>query len=558
MLPRSRAEFVIGPTGHLPFCISAHPFYAACVALGHVAIVLHAHLPFVRHPEHRDFLEERWLFEAIAECYLPLLAAFDRLERDGIPFRITVSLSPPLVAMLRDPLLQQRFEAHMGKIDRLLDRELARTATDSSIGPVVHFYAERQRQAWAMWHRIEHDVALAFASLARRGRLEIWTCGATHAFLPALIHHPRIQRAQIQIAVDSHIRALSLRPRGIWLPECGYAPGIDRVLVDHGLAYTALESHALAYASPRPRFATATPVVTTAGLACVGRDTAASAEVWSKTGGYPGHTSYREFYRDVGYDGAEADVREFLAADGTRQHTGLKYYRITHAKGLHAKEPYDPLIARSLAFAHGADFVRKRADQIRGLSFGMPVPPLVFAPYDAELFGHWWFEGPDFIEGVFRAMANAGDVVSPTTIGEYMSEWPTHDLAEPEVSSWGAGGYAGVWLDPGTGWMLRHVDHAAREVVSIVRRHGRDSGVRGRAARQAVREFLLLISSDWAFLIKTDTAPHYARARFETHLARFLRLAAEVDEAIDETWLTGLESRDNLFATLPLDWAWDD
>src|SRR5262249_21294183 len=155
---------------------------------------------------------------------------------------------------------------------------------------------------WSTWEAVKKDIVGAFSQLENAGLVELWTCGATHAFLPALLHHPKVMRAQISLAVDSHVRAVGRAPRGLWLPECGYAPGIDSVLSRWGIAYTALETHAVLNASPRPRYGTATPVITPSGLLCAGRDPAASQQVWSKESGYPGDYYYREFYRDVGYD----------------------------------------------------------------------------------------------------------------------------------------------------------------------------------------------------------------------------------------------------------------
>src|SRR5581483_2897940 len=219
-------------------------------------------------------------------------------------------------------------------------------------------------------------------------------------------------------------------------------------------------------------------------------------QVWSKDEGYPGDPAYREFYRDVGYDNPDEDVREFVAADGTRQATGLKYYRITGAE-LGEKQPYDPAAARARVEAHARDFVANRVRQVRWLSRRMDVSPVVVAPYDAELFGHWWFEGVDFLEAVFRALpAVAGDLRASTP-GDYLAEHPSHDLAEPEPSSWGAGGYSGVWLDPASSWMLRHVDHAMAEMKAIVAHHADAGGLRARAARQAARELMLMLASDW-------------------------------------------------------------
>lgn len=524
---------------------------------GLLAVVLHAHLPFVRHPEHRDHLEERWLFEAIAECYLPLLEALERLEEDQVPGRLVLSLSPPLVAMLRDAVLRERFERHLRKLDALLEHEEKRTLEDPVFGPLVRFYAARQQMLWSLWRRYEGDVVRAFAGFEARGRLELWTCGATHAFLPALHHHPEVVRAQVAQAVRSHEEATGRAPRGFWLPECGYAPGLDRVLRQHGIEYTALESHALEYATPRPARGVLAPVHTAAGLVCFGRDPESSQQVWSAETGYPGDAVYREFYRDVGYDAPAEVVRDFLAADGTRQNTGLKYYRVTQRRA-GRKLPYDPALARHRAREHAEDFVRTRIAQAHRAGPGAQgAPPLFFAPYDAELFGHWWFEGPWFLEELFRAAARTEELAVDTP-RSYLAAFGPGEMVMPEPSSWGAGGYSGVWLDPGSSWMLRHVDHACREGLRLARasESSPPQSWRGRAVRQLVRELMLLLSSDWAFLIKTGTAPHYARARFEAHLARFRRLATFLDSAAPEPpleeqqWLSGLEGRDNLWPTL--------
>jgi 1,4-alpha-glucan branching enzyme len=522
---------------------------------GYVALVLHGHLPFVRHPEHRDFLEERWLFEAIAECYLPLLQAFDRLKTDGVEFELTFSLSPPLLAMLRDPLLGERFEQHLRKIDRLLARELERTEADPNLHRVTRWYQRWQQGLWDTWRTVQGDIVGALAAWEAMGHVELWTCGATHAFFPSLLHHPRMIEAQVELAVRSHTRATGRAPRGMWLPECGFAPGVDDVLTAHGIAYTALESHAITHASPRPRYGTAAPLVTPAGLACFGRDVSASHQVWSSEVGYPGAPSYREFYRDVGFDGDHESVKEFIAADGTRQNTGLKYYAVSD-RDAGRKNLYDHDEALEQSKIHALDFAYARRAQVRRLSARMDTAPCILAPYDAELFGHWWFEGPSWIENVFRALQPIRDDIEPTTLGRYLTQHPTHDVGEPEVSSWGAGGYGGVWLDPGSSWMLRHVDYASSEIVEIARRFAHVGGLVGRAAAQALREVMLLLSSDWAFLIKTGGAPHYARARFEAHLARFRRLHMMLYQgSIDEVWLADLEKRDNLFGEVSWDWA---
>lgn len=521
--------------------------------LGHLALILHAHLPFVRHPEHRDHLEERWLFEALTGSYLPLVAALKRVQRDGVRARITVSLSPPVIEMLRDEVLRARFEGHLARLDRLGARELQRASVDADFGPAMLGHVEHLRAVRAAWDDARGDVVGAFVELSRAGLVELWTSAATHAFLPALSHHPAVVNAQIAAGLDVFRRATGLDAKGFWLPECGFAKGVDAALSRHGVTCSALETHALLYADARPRWAVAAPVITPSGLACFGRDVASGRQVWSRDEGYPGDPWYRDFHRDLGFERDAREVEEFLAADGSRQATGFKYHRVTGPG--EEKLPYDPAAAKLRARVHAEHFVASRAAQLSWLAERVSgAAPVVVAPYDCELFGHWWFEGVDFLEGVLRGAAKRRDI-STVTPCEYLAKHPRHDQVTPEESTWGEGGYAGVWLHPSNAWMLRHVDHACAEMTAIAREHRGADGLTARAARQAARELLLLTASDYPFLIRTGGAPHYARARFDAHLARFNRLAASLrTRDLDDRWIADVEARDNPFRHVDLDW----
>lgn len=522
------------------------------MATGILALILHAHLPFVRHPEHDDHLEERWLFEAMAGSYLPLLGALDRLARDGVPARLTLSLSPPLVAMLRDPLLQQRFDRHLARLDRLGAREFARAANDPAFGPAVRHHVDHVRALRVAWDALGGDLVSAFVAHQRAGLVDLWTSSATHAYLPALAHHPGVVRAQIAAGLDLVRRETGLRARGFWLPECGIAPGVAQALRREGVRCTAVETHALLDASPRPHAPAARPAITPEGLCLVARDVASGRQVWSRDAGYPGDPWYREFHRDLAQTADRDTVREFLDANGARQPTGFKYFRVT---GDERKQPWEPAKARARARAHAAHFVDERARHARWLAERLDGDaPMVTAPYDCELFGHWWFEGVHFLEDVLRMTAARDDLRTATPL-DVVASGARFDVVTPEPSSWGDGGYSAVWLDPANVWMLRPIDHACTTMVRLARAHRDAEGLRARAARQAARELLLLTGSDWPFLLRTGTAPHYARARFEAHLTRFDRLASMLDQgAIDADWLADLEARDTLLAHVDLDW----
>jgi 1,4-alpha-glucan branching enzyme len=256
---------------------------------------------------------------------------------------------------------------------------------------------------------------------------------------------------------------------------------------------------------------------------------------------------YRDFYRDIGFDLPEKELMGEVGADGARLMTGLKYFRITGKSG--PKEPYDPARAAERVREHAAHFARERAAQLARLAAGTPQPPIVVAPYDAELFGHWWFEGPLFLEAVFRELWAAPHGPRPVALGQFLEAHPICVEATPSASSWGAGGYGDVWVGEEAAWTWRHVHHATRYVRHLVQRHRHEGGARGDALDQMIRELLLLQSSDWAFILKMKTSTGYAQSRLRAHSQRLRHLGYLVEkekiEGDDATWLDDIRQRDN-------------
>ncbi len=517
---------------------------------GTLAMVLHAHLPYVRHPEHRYHLEENWLYEAVTATYLPLLEVFRGLARDRVPFRITMSMSPPLVGMLRDDLLKTRTAAFLDRLIKLGEQERRRTQGDPTFNKIAGFYHDRFQRLRGLYQDLRGDVVDGFRQLADDGLLEIVTVGATHGFLPNIREH-KARRAQIQVAVDQHVRHFGRHPRGIWLPECGYTDGVEELLADAGLRFFFVDSHALGLGRPRPPFGTAAPVFTRSGVAAFGRDIESAKQVWSADEGYPGDPVYRDFYRDVGFDRPLDEIREFIHPDGIRIHTGYKYFRVTGRVDLADKQPYDPDAAVARAYEHGANFVFNRQHQARWLASRMDRPPIIISPYDAELYGHWWFEGPLFLDAVCRRCAENPDVLMQTP-AEYLEAQPVNAVCDVSPSSWGDGGYSSVWIDGTNDWIYRHQHRAEVRMAELAAEHSNGtSDLVRRALNQAARELLLLQSSDWAFILKTRTAMGYATSRVKAHVARFRRLDREISSGrIDEGWLADLERRDNVFPDL--------
>ncbi len=517
---------------------------------GYLILQLHAHLPFVRHPEHEHFLEEDWLYEAITETYIPLLSRFEKLADEGIKYRVTMTMTPPLVQMLRDELLQNRYSRHIDKLCELAEKELHRTRNgDPRIHKSAQFYHHHFSHTRWLWHeRYKKDIVGALRRLQDHGCLEIITCGATHGFLPLMQIHPEAVRAQITVAAVHYRHHFGRDPVGIWLPECGYYPGVERFLAAEGIRYFFVDTHGILDATPRPRYGVYAPLYTSAGVAAFGRDPESSEQVWSAETGYPGHADYREFYRDGGYDLDYDYIRPYIQSTGERKNTGIKYHRIT-GKTPH-KDLYDWEAAFQRADEHAANFMFNRERQIEHLAgvMGDDRKPVVLAPYDAELYGHWWFEGPVFLEMFIRKAVHDQSVFRLAAASDYLRENPTQQVATPPLCSWGAGGYAGVWLDGSNDWIYRHLHKAAERMIALARDYGEPTDLERRALNQAARELLLAQSSDWAFIMKTGTMVEYAVRRTKEHVLRFNRLHDQIRSGmIDEGWLGWTESRDNIF-----------
>lgn len=486
-----------------------------------------------------------WLFEGITETYIPLIQMMRGLLRDEIDFRLTMSLTPTLCSMLTDDLLQRRYEDHINKLCELAEKEVERTRWQPELHRLATMYRDQFAQARNFYESLHGRLLDAFVQLQNTGKLELIASAATHAYLPLLAVNPEAVEAQIAIGINAYKHFFGKEPEGFWLPECAFQPGIDEILAAYDIRYFITDSHGVLHAVPRPKYAVYAPVYTPAGVAAYGRDWESSKQVWSATEGYPGDFYYRDFYRDIGFDLDYDYVAPYLPA-GIRSCTGVKYHRITGHSDY--KELYNPDIARERAAEHAGNFLFNRKLQIQYLAGHMKRPPVVVAPYDAELFGHWWYEGPRWLDFLLRKSAFDQQVYTLTTPGEYLKKHPSNQVAMPSESSWGNGGYHEVWLEGSNDWIYRHLHKAAERMVELAQRYPAADGDLRRALNQAARELLLAQASDWAFIMKTGTMVEYARRRTQEHITRFTELFNQItNNSINPAWLRKIEFQDNIF-----------
>jgi 1,4-alpha-glucan branching enzyme len=514
---------------------------------GYLCLVLHTHLPFVRHPEHEEFLEEDWLYEAITETYIPLIDVFEGLINDNVDFRVTMSLTPSLISMLMDPLLQERYLKHINQLIELAHKEVERTRWQNEFQPLAIMYLNSFCKARDIFEKYHRNLVLAFKRFQELGKVEIITCGATHGFFPLMDVSRESVRAQVKVAVSHYESVFGKKPAGIWLPECGYHPGHDEILKEAGIRYFFTDAHGILHGTPRPKYGVFAPVYCKSGVACFARDLESSKQVWSSIEGYPGDYFYREFYRDIGFDLDYEYIRPYIHRDGIRINTGIKYFRIS---GSENKQAYNPRMAREKAAEHAGNFMFNREKQVEFLHDLMHKKPIIVSPYDAELFGHWWYEGPMWLDFLMRKIHFDQSTIRMITPSEYLLENPRNQVVTPSMSSWGWKGYSEMWLQGPNDWVYRHLHMASQRMTELAKQYSQNSvnGVLKRALNQALRELLLAQSSDWAFILGTGTHTSYAVRRTKEHILRFLTLYEQIkSQAIDDEWLRDIEYKDNIF-----------
>lgn len=507
------------------------------MAGGRVAIVLHSHLPWLR--RNGTFpVGEEWLFQSWSESYLPLVEVLERLAADGMRDVLTLGITPVLAEQMADPYLLGEFHGWLGR--RLLDLEWTRSAAPGhdkrALDAVWRHHARRQARLLAQLEDglLAEGLVAPFARLADAGVIELLGGPATHPYLP-LMADAELIRGQIEAGMAVSQTTTGRRPRGVWTPECGYRPGgrvgdptappqhvmgdgtpilrasgmelpgLESFWAEAGVDHLVLDGPTLARAAGAPlrdwgHTARALhplgdpldvldrPVwIGDSDVAAFGRNLAVSYAVWNPHGGYPADEWYRDFH--------------MIDLEG-----GFKSWRVTDTTSL-AKQPYDATAAARRVQIHADDFVALLHAHLDP----RPSDAVVLAAYDTELFGHWWYEGPQWLEAVLSAL-HADPFVQATTLQSAMDDAPpTTRLALPE-SSWGWGKGHAAWVSDETRWIWQEVRDAEARFARVPEGPARDA---------AWRQLTMLQASDWPFMITREQSAQYAVERVKTHLARF-------------------------------------
>jgi 1,4-alpha-glucan branching enzyme len=483
----------------------------ASPALASIIFVLHSHLPYIKVPDTKDSVEETWLYEAIIESYVPLIFSFERLINKGVSFKLVLSLSPTLLEMLNDEYLQKGLNRYLERLEGLAGLEEKRS---HQFGEAVQFYRKRLKEIRDFLQK--RNLTGAFKELKERGNINLITTTATHAYLPLFSEYPWVLEEQIRGGIEVFKKYIDENISGLWLPECGYFRGLFEYLKKFHIDWTVLEGHGIAFGTPKPETGIFRPIRSPEGVLVFPRDSETCKQVWSREVGYPGNVWYRDFYKDVCYELNDSDWKRFRP-DGIRHHTGLKYWRIT---GRERKEPY--LRQRAIQQVeidarHFVDFLKKRAIMANRIT----DDPVIVLAFDTELFGHWWFEGPEWLEKVFELISETNELRLALP-EEIIFSSLTFKEIDPLPSSWGEGGFNNTWVSRENSSYLRLIYRATELVDSLLKKYNQSTAkITSEEKMTLIRELLLLQSSDFLFMLKrSSSSSSYAEKRLREHLNR--------------------------------------
>ncbi|MFH2037683.1 MAG: 1,4-alpha-glucan branching protein domain-containing protein [Candidatus Zixiibacteriota bacterium] len=567
---------------------------------GYFAFVLHAHLPYVishgRWPHGMD-----WLSEAAAETYLPLLKMLNELIEEGVKPKLTIDISPVLCEQLADEAFKKEFQTYLTQKIKAsqLDAEEFYKYGQKNMLKTAQYWEKFYSGTLDYFNRIGQNIIYEFKKLQDSGYLEIMTCGATHGYYPLLSRDESCQ-VQTKMAVKNYRKHFGKEPRGIWLPECAYRPrykwtppveagtgmvaydrkGVDEFLSENGIDFFIVDSALLKGGKsigvyldrfealkrlwgnfekqyhPRQEdkekshhevYLVSSAEEGKKPTAIFARDPETGLLVWSGDIGYPGDGHYLDFHKK-------------------RFPGGHRYWAVTSSKAdLADKVEYDIEGAETRIPENSDHYVEKIVSSLIDYHAKTGRKGILMAPYDAELFGHWWFEGPKFLKAVIRKISLSPNVDTTFLSEHYDRVQPTEIISIPE-GSWGEGGNHYIWLNEENAWTWKHIYQSEKKMCEQAQYYMKHKNSIDNALvdvlKQAARELMLMSASDWQFLISTWSARDYAELRLTGHYEDFIKLTQMADKLIsgekpttgEWEFLGDCSRRDDLFAEIELEW----
>jgi 1,4-alpha-glucan branching enzyme len=512
---------------------------------GQIIFCFNAHLPFAKFAQSGGIFQERWFFEAMLESYLPACRAFHQLIKEKTSFHLLLSLSPTLITLLQNEDLQTRFVFYIHQKLDIAQKELVRKqGTPDEV--LAEYYVHQIKAMLFLYKQLGGDLLGRLKRAQERGYCEIITSAATMAFLPLYASFEYAVEAQITAATRQYRSVFGRAPRGFFLPYGGYYPGLDAILSRCGVKYFVSAGQALLQGEPKPTMGVFAPVLARENLIAFPRYSAIDDELWGDEGA-ANHECYRNFYH-------EESQEEIVIKASFNEYPTLFGSEVVHLEGFKYRNNskagdsfYDLELAKKQVKMDASAFVQRRVAELEQSEEVQQKGGLILAVADLELFGHRWFEGMAFVKEFFRAIAKSQTIVA-TTPALYLQRHVLLEKVSLSFASWGAHGYAQVWLDQNNDWLVAHIFRAVEQMSDLMRRFPDASGLKKRVLDQAMREVLLLMAGDWPLLVSQRVNEQVALRQIQKHLAKFNEIYEAMSRNVVRAfWLTEMEHEDDIF-----------
>lgn len=510
-----------------------------------LVLTIVAHQPYIRCVSGSESSAEiEMLFSAISGTYLPLLNMFERLDMDCVPFKVSMVLTPTLCALLADYEVQQCYVAWLDRVIELGNMQVAslpKNAPNRKVAKECLSRYKKNKEDFLFLYK--SDLLSAFRYYADRGSIELLATCATSAFLPHYADIPEAVNAQIEAGLYSHRQFFGVIPEGFWFPAMGYVGGLEKVLRSYGFTYTMLDSHGLLFSEPAPTAGIFSPVRCEAGLVMFARDFSAETQTTGR-GGFMWNPLYRDQDRDLAFESSADELKDFLVQDGARTSTGYKYWK----RSSEGSEWYDFAAAQKQVALDADKFVASRRQMLDKAEKFLETSNLsLVCAFDARIFGQNWFEGVDWLEQVLRKIASSDDVET-AHCSSLVGGKNSLPVVVPFMSAALGTGYGEDALDTSNDWMLRYSRKSCEQMVQLVERFPKETGLKERVLNTAARELLLAQAVDWPVMMHHKLFPDYAEAQFKKSIKAFTNVYDSLGStSVSTEWLTNMEQEHPLF-----------
>ncbi|MBP5403149.1 MAG: DUF1957 domain-containing protein [Treponema sp.] len=515
-----------------------------------ISLLINLHHPYIRNAEESSLdnaQENALFFEKISNVYIPLLNMLSNLEKDKVEAKIAIVFSSPLCALMSDPSIKKQYVNYLDNLIEFGKKEVLRTKTVKELNKSAVEYLENVMETKRYFTEVyEQNLLKYFSMFFKKGIIEILaTCG-TYMFMPHYADMSEILNAQVETGLYSVRYYFGMSAEGFFLPELGYAPGIEKTLRMYGVNYTIVPSQSFLLGEVTPENGIFTPARCYNCLSLFATD-----KINLK---YNSNPVYKNKNKDIAWELEPSEITPFIKKGQARTGSGFCYWNNSYSdadsNSKNFKKPefiYNSENAKNQTLIDAEDFVssyKSRLEEASKIIKNNDVS--LTCVFDDEMLYQTWSEGLVWFENVVRKFSESG--IKVASFSDLLYDKYSLQKIVPYFASGSAESYGEDYLSNKNGYMLRYLKKACERIVDLAERFPDDSGLKVRLLNLGSRELMLAQSSEWAKMIETDYYADYAKKAFKESIIAFTAVFDALgSNTVSTEWLCNLEKEHPIF-----------